>query len=173
MELKLEAPDLRWQGSYCSLVAESKRHGGVLVPYVLKLPTENFPELVKLLKYRARGIGIAETFVPNETFWLVRDDCEVVGVSNLRLRLNESLEKNGGHIGIGIRPSLRGKGFATLLLAETLKKARERGIFKVLVTCAQSNIASAKVILKNGGVLQVDSLLDEEGEIINRYWIVT
>ena len=74
----------------------------------------------------SNGIGIPDGFVPHETFWLIADDSEVVAVSNLRHRLTESLRKEDGHIGFGVHPSVRRRGYGTIVLAETLKKAKEK-----------------------------------------------
>ena len=95
----------------------------------------------------------------------------VVGVSNLRLELNDNLRKDGGHIGYGIRPSARRRGLATLILKETLRKARERGITRALVTAEKGNIGSIKTILKNGGVFDSEELLPGYHDVMQRFWI--
>ena len=47
-----------------------------------------------------------EEHVPAETYFLVREsDNRIVGMINIRLVLNNRLQKRGGHIGYGIRPS--------------------------------------------------------------------
>ena len=51
-----------------------------------------------------------------------------------------------------------------------LIECKKIGIPKVLMVCDKSNIASAKTILKNGGILK-NEFLDEDGEIQQRYWI--
>ena len=91
------------------------------------------------------------------------------GVAHLRHRLNESLLTYGGHVGYGVRPTQRGQGYATLLLGLVLARAKGMGIHRALVTCDKKNLASARVIVKNGGVL--DSEVPREEGTIQRYWI--
>lgn len=92
-----------------------------------------------------------------------------MGAVNIRHRLNEKLLKTGGHIGDGIRPSERRKGYATAMLALALEECKKLGIDKVLMCCDKDNIGSAKSIVKNGGVLENE--VEEEGHIEQRYWI--
>ena len=99
-------------------------------------------------------------FVPDSVF---------VGAVNIRHNLNESLYKSGGHIGDGIRPSERKKGYATAMIGLALEKCKELGINKVLMTCDKTNIGSAKSIINNGGVLE--SEFEEDGVVEQRYWI--
>lgn len=95
--------------------------------------------------------NLPENWVPDSTFWLVTDNNRVVGAVNIRHGLSEKLFNCGGHVGYGIRPSERRKGYATKLLALALEKTKELGINKVLVVCDQSNLASERTIIKNGG----------------------
>lgn len=41
----------------------------------------------------------------------------------------------------------------------------------MLLTCAKDNIASVKVIVKNGGVLESEHYLPSRGEMVELYWI--
>ncbi|MED4162879.1 GNAT family N-acetyltransferase, partial [Halalkalibacterium halodurans] len=75
-----------------------------------------------------------------------------------------------GHIGYGIRPSERGKGYATLMLKLGLEKAAALGLEKVLITCDKENLPSARTIQRNVGVLDSE-VVDERGIAIQRYWI--
>ena len=75
----------------------------------------------------------------------------------------------GGHIGFGIRPSYRRRGYATKILELSLLKAKALGIERALVTCDTWNVASAKTILKNGGMLW--KAHEFEGEMKQLYWI--
>ncbi|MBW5448089.1 GNAT family N-acetyltransferase [Cohnella sp. CFH 77786] len=87
----------------------------------------------------------------------------------MRHRLNEKLLEIGGHIGYGIRPSERRKGYATEILKQALSKAKDLGISEALVTCDKENIGSAKTIIKNGGLLGSEAVVN--GTAIQRYWI--
>ena len=89
----------------------------------------------------------------------------------LRPRLTEKLEDRGGHIGFAVRPSERGKGYATLMLKLVLEKAKQLGLRRVLVTCDKDNLASARVIQKNGGQLNTESISKQFGKMTQRYWI--
>ncbi len=90
------------------------------------------------------GINIPETWVPDSTYWLVTDENKILGAVNIRHSLTEHLFNAGGHIGYGIRPSERRKGYATKLLALSLEKTKELDITKVLVVCDAVNTASEK-----------------------------
>jgi predicted acetyltransferase len=84
--------------------------------------------------------------------------------------LNEDLLNSGGHIGYGIRPSERRKGYGAKMLALALEKCREFHIERALVTCDRDNIASAKTARKNGGVFE-NECIEGDGNIVRRYWI--
>ena len=68
-----------------------------------------------------------------------------------------------------MRPLERGKGYGTALLGLTLRKACEIGLREVLVTCDSGNIASVRIIEKNGGRLLGTTISDRTGELISRY----
>ena len=109
--------------------------------------------------------------VPDSVFFLLDEDRnKLIGAVNIRHYLNDYLLKFGGHIGDGIRPSERKKGYATKMIELALIECKKLGMDKVLVTCNKSNIASAKTIIKNGGILE-NEIKDSDGEIIQRYWI--
>ena len=64
----------------------------------------------------------SEERVPARTYFLVREsDHRIVGMINIRTALNERLSKFGGHIGYGIRPTERGKGYNKVNLYLGLK----------------------------------------------------
>lgn len=109
--------------------------------------------------------------VPDTTLFCLDMDRDIfVGAVNIRHYLNEGLLYDGGHIGDGIRPSERRKGYATAMLALALDECKKLGMNRVLVCCDKDNIGSAKSIIRNGGVLE-NEVVDEKGSITQRYWI--
>ena len=109
-------------------------------------------------------------WVPDTTLFCLDKDRNIfVGAVNIRHYLNENLLKTGGHIGDGIRPSERRKGYATAMIALALEECKKLGIKDVLMCCGKENVASAKSIVRNGGVLENE--VEEDGHIEQRYWI--
>lgn len=149
-------------------MAEWDVSGEEPVPFVLKMDFSDFDAYVGMLRGYAKGIGIPSGFVPHSTYWLVSEG-RLIGVSNLRHALTEKLWIEGGNIGYGIRPSERRKGYASALLSGTLAKAQGMGIAEVLITCKKANEGSARTILRNGGKLDNEVLVD--GALYQRYWI--
>ena len=109
--------------------------------------------------------------VPDSVFFLLDEERNrLLGAVNIRHYLNDDLLKEGGHIGDGIRPCERRKGYATEMVRLALIECKKLGIERVLMTCDKENIGSAKSIMKNGGVLE-NEFLNEDGDIEQRYWI--
>lgn len=135
-----------------------------------KARSEGFVELIQRAHDTARGRNLPAGYIPDSTYWLVSGGC-VLGTCNLRHGLNHKLRNFGGHVGYSVRPSERNKGRATLMLKLVLTKARALGIDRALVTCDKDNIASARVIQKNGGVLDSEGMDPEDGKLTQRYWI--
>lgn len=126
------------------------------------------------LKYYIENLDTKENdengWVPDTTlFCLDKDRNILVGAVNIRHYLNDALLKTGGHIGAGIRPGERRKGYATAMIASALEECRKLGIKRVLMTCDKNNIGSAKSIIRNGGVLENE--IEENGHMEQRYWI--
>jgi len=169
--LSLIEPRREFEYSYRSLIEEIKSLREKPVPFPLSFEYARFDELLKRLNDDSKGIGIPEGFVANSSFWLVRDDAEIVGVSNLRHKLTPTLRLDGGHIGYGIRPSLRSNGFGVEILRQTLLRAKALGLTQVLITCSKNNIATVKVILANNGVLDSEEYFPPRNDFIQRYWI--
>ena len=94
----------------------------------------------------------------------------LAGRVSVRHEFNDFLAAYGGHIGYCVRPRFRRRGLATEILGQALIIARAHGVDRVLVTCDEDNLASAKVIESHGGVLE-DRRLDPDGVLKRRYWI--
>lgn len=135
---------------------------------------ESYGEWLEKLSDNASEERLRPGFVP-ATLFLARDadSGELVGMIDVRHRLNDYLREAGGHIGYSVRRCARGRGYATRMLALALDACKQLGIFSVLVTCLDGNTASARVIEKNGGVLADVRSVEENGELqpLRRYWI--
>ena len=127
--------------------------------WVEQLERDRFPDTV------TPGLVPATTFFGRRT-----SDDRIVGTIQVRYELNEYLIKFSGHIGYGVRPSERRKGYATQMLHLGLDHARLMRLRRVLITCNRSNVASARTILRCGGAMENEITCDD-GRIVQRYWI--
>lgn len=110
-------------------------------------------------------------FVPDSVFFLLDEDKNrLLGAVDIRHYLNEGLLYDGGHIGNGIRPSERRKGYGKKIIELSLEECKKLGINRVLITCNKNNIGSKKAIIYNGGIKE-NEVIDKDGEVIERYWI--
>lgn len=167
--LKLVGPSVYFKEQYIDMIEEWKVTGERMTPFVLRFDYHDFDRMLQeLIKLREDPDDDGGT-VSSSTFWLVNGEDRVLGAVNIRHTLNEYNFKVGGHIGYGIRPSERRKGYATQILRLALLEAKKLGLDRILVTCDQDNIGSAKTILNNGGVLDSEVTLD--GVTVQRYWI--
>lgn len=116
-----------------------------------------------------RGELLPDGFVP-ATFLVAEVDETIVGRTSIRHQLNDFLLRESGHIGFGVLPAHRRRGYATEILCQSLVVARALGIDRVLVTCDEGNVASAKTIERCGGVLE-SVVPTGHGRAKQRHWI--
>jgi predicted acetyltransferase len=115
------------------------------------------------------GINLAPGRVP-ATFLLAVVGQDIIGRTSIRHELNEFLSQRGGHIGYAVRPPFRRRGYATEVLRQSLIIARSVGIERALITCDDTNPASAKTIERCGGIMH-GTFTEESGNVIRQYWI--
>lgn len=110
--------------------------------------------------------------VPGKTFLLIRkDDNKIVGTINIRWNLSEKMLKFGGHIGYGIRPTERRKGYNKIQLYLVLLEAQKLNLDKVMLDCSVDNLGSDKTIKALGGILERCELDESDNTMTNVYWI--
>ena len=110
--------------------------------------------------------------VPGKTFLLIRkNDNKIVGTINIRWNLSEKMLKFGGHIGYGIRPTERRKGYNKIQLYLVLLEAQKLNLDKVMLDCSVDNLGSDKTIKALGGILERCELDESDNTMTNVYWI--
>ncbi len=167
MNLKLVKASPEYKSQIVDMLEEWYASGEKIIPFAIRrLDYRDFESYCRNLEVKDESGG----FVPDSTFFcLDADRGIIVGAVNIRHRLNESLLLDGGHIGDGVRPSERGKGIATEMIRLALDECRKLGINRVLMVCDKDNPASARTIIKNGGVLENE--VEAGGNVVQRYWI--
>lgn len=116
--------------------------------------------------------ALSKGLVPSSTYFLIREnDDKLIGMIDLRTKLNDYLRNYGGNIGYSIRPTERKKGYAKIQLYLCLLKCKEYGLDKILITCANYNEGSRRTILSLGGIYEKNNINKLEEEILELYWI--
>ena len=109
----------------------------------------------------------------SKTFFVVREkDNRIVGMINIRYHISdEKLKTWASHIGYGIRPTERRKGYAKIALYLGLLEEQKIGEERVLLICDFDNIGSNKTILALDGVLEKTEPYEYDNIMTNYYWI--
>jgi predicted acetyltransferase len=154
-DVRLIEPTIELQDEFADMAQEWLDQEGTLVSH-WEGALDDFAAFVHRLLDEALPEKVNPGCVPCTHLWLVADDGRIVGTSRLRHWLVPHLEREGGHIGYDVRPSERERGYGTCLLALTLQKAASMGLSHVLVTCDEDNVASIRVIERNGESLYFD-----------------
>ena len=108
---------------------------------------------------------------PSKTFFLIREnDNKIVGMVNIRYNITEEQLKTwASHIGYGIRPTERQKGYSKIALYLGLLEEQKIKEDKVLLICDVDNIGSNKTILSLGGVLEKTKIYEYDNKLTNYY----
>jgi len=162
--------DLEHEEALKDFLRDFERAGEENIPAYFADPSWPHAEIVRRFEEWSRGEKLEEEWVPSTTRFLLHEG-RILGVCNLRHRLNDHLWRIGGHVGFAVRPSERRRGYGTRLLELAKRQARDMGIDRLLVTCGAGNVASRRVIQTCGGALS-DEISDEKsGEDTFRFWI--
>lgn len=167
--LKLVLPSPEYKDQILSYKEEFLANGDSMDGTAGLDRTGSFEEWYEKWKLTLHEETVPAGWVDSTTYLAVDENDVLVGMIDVRHRLNDFLLKHGGHIGYSIRKSQRRKGYATEMLALALKECPQFGIERALVTCAKTNIGSARTIQKNGGVLENE--IPDGDRITQRYWI--
>lgn len=131
----------------------------------------NFEQWLEDLEKNKDERNLPEDY-STHTFYVAVDENEkIVGAIGLRWKEVPVLMDFGGLIGYGVRPTERGKGYATQMLKLGLEKFNQTDKDKILITSKDFNIPSKRVIEKNGGIYESSYYNNDDGYTYLRYWV--
>lgn len=167
--VSLVTPDIAYAESMVAGLREFRAEG---LPWYATVDPDvvaaDFPAFVRA--QLAKATHPQPGMVPKTELWGVLDGV-YVGRVGIHHTLTDGLRVFGGHIGYDTRPSFRGRGVATAMLRCALPVARALGLSRVLITCDDTNVASIRVIERNGGALEATRSLDPARPLKRYYWI--
>jgi predicted acetyltransferase len=130
-----------------------------------------FIDYLALLERQQRGQDLPATHVPS-TFLVAEIGGEIVGRAYLRHRLNDRLCLEGGHVGYGVRPQFRRRGYAVEILRQSLAVLAAMGIEEALVTVDEGNVSSRRTVERCGGRLEHIGV-GRQMKRMCHYWVPT
>ena len=169
-EVYLVNPSMQHKEAYNEMLLDFEKAGYRINPTAIRPKGMDYINWLRNLETYKSSETCPSQFSPSETYFLVNNYNKIFGAITIRHYLDEELLKFGGHIGYGISPSERRKGYAKVMLRLALKNCINLGMKQVLITCNKGNIASAKTIISNGGVFE-NELIEDNGNIVQRYWV--
>jgi predicted acetyltransferase len=131
---------------------------------------QGYPAFYELVSRMKSGGYPTPDIVPMDSYFIEAEG-RILGELYIRHRLSARLEKIGGHVGYKVRPTQRNRGIATAALRLALQRLRQMGVERALLSCNDTNVASARVIEACGG-LRIENAEIEQG-IERRYWVPT
>ncbi len=172
MKLILKTPTAQYSDEIASFREEFLQDGSSMDGCYNLRGLKNPNDWIKYCDDCSKMETVPAHWVVSTQFIYVREcDDRIVGMIQIRHYFNEFLEKYGGHIGYCVRPSERKKGYAKQMLRDCLPYCRKIGLKKILVSCIDSNEASRKTIVSNGGTYESTVFYAKAGVNLERYWI--
>lgn len=171
-ELFLMKADQAPRGAVEDYKAEHRRYGERKVHGSALLGALDYDAWRQRLRKHADGGTLSPDWVRSDTFFAVRKaDGVLIGMADVRHTLGTPfLREYGGHIGYGVRPAERGKGYAPRILKLALAHAATIPLEWVMLGCLKDNEASRRTILRCGGILEREGTR-EDGKRVQIYRI--
>lgn len=171
MKLSFELPSLERKKEAIEYIEEFHLHNSA-INGTGGLDVLDYDNWLKKVLNSHKGKEERNDRVPASTYFVIDEIGKLVGMVNIRHRLNEYLISSGsGHIGYSVRPSRRRLGYATIILQKALQILRNDFYVKeALVGCYKDNIGSKKTIENNDGVLDRE-IVEDDGRITLAYKI--
>lgn len=153
-----------------AFLSDFAAHGETDIPAYFAPRDWTHQRIVDTFDGWSRGEGLKENWSLCHTRFAVLAGT-LLGVYNIRHLASSDLDRTASHVGYSVRPSARGQGIATVMLADAQRMAHEYQLRHLILTCDQQNSPSRRVIEKRGGLL-VDQY-PENGRITLRFKVPT
>lgn len=150
-KLSLIQPNISYYESFKESYTQYRTHKVEDFGYHKVDTMYDFQRFLLMADELRRGVNLPDNAVRTSMFWLT-DDSHYLGSGSVRHSMNDSLRVFGGNIGYSIRPEVWGQGLGTIQLHLLLIEARKIGLTSARLTCYENNIASQRVMEKNGAV---------------------
>lgn len=163
-EIELVKPTIEYKAQVLAYKKDFIDHGEKIYGSGGLARAKSYEEWLDIVRKQENPKTCPKGRVPATQFLVVRtEDDKVVGMLNIRHRLDDYLKTYGGHIGGSTISTERRKGYARSALVRALEECKALGIKKVLITCDEYNIGSIKVLESIGAKLE-KKVVDEDGE---------
>ncbi len=173
--LKLIEGDKKYLEGYkeAYLLSKEKVEEGIIKKHNMMFENIDEVDIIQKMKDSMDETKLPEGWVKSYKYFAVDDD-KFIGLFSIREKLTDKLLQYGGHIGYAVNPKYWNMGYGTKMLELGLEKAKNIILEdRVLITCDDDNIGSAKIIEKNGGILENKIENTDQGDtfLTRRYWI--
>lgn len=152
MRLYIARPDLYFFNEYNDMMTEWNKSGTQIAPWFLDKPFENLEDFAGFIQMldNCENANLDKNYSSTSSYFVIDENDKLIGAASLRHYLTVEGYNTWGHIGYGVRPSERRKGYAAQMLKIMLDEAKTMKMHKVLISCHTSNIGSVKVIESQG-----------------------
>jgi len=151
--LRLEEFTKERYKDYKELYDEFINNNSDLVPDVLDLECKNeedYDKILQELENRKNGNHDDADWYFDGHYYMAYDEDRLVGLGCIRNNLTPKAEEIWGHIAAGVRPSERGKGYATRMVELLTEEAGKLGIEEVIYCHYEQNQISPKILNRLG-----------------------
>lgn len=155
--------------NFLEYIKEWKENHESIFPTVCEQNGKTYSDWIKPQFPLLNSETKSKDLIKSETFYLVEDNGYIIGAIDLRYDLTAEVLKHEGHLSFGVRPAERRKGYAFIMLKQSLNALRIHGVNKALITTNRDNKAAKNTIKKIGGKLE--NSYEMKGNVIDRYWV--
>ena len=156
--LSLRKPSLEDKEKYIDMIREWKEYGPPYVPCVIDYdcnhPIEelDYDAVLSVVDNYRKGklFDYDVDYFESSEFYFIFDEEELIGMGEVRHNLKSLGQQTIGHIGCGIRPSKRNKGYATHAVELMIEKLRKDNLKEIILCHYEENKISPKIINKLG-----------------------